>query len=187
MKSSSKQSSLDVLGSTEFVDVATIRHIPAKIDTGADSSSIWASHIYVTEDGVLHFQLFDQGSPLYTGEEITREDFKVAVIRTASGQEQIRYRTHLTVTIRGRKIKALFNLSDRSRNNFPVLIGRRTISGKFLVDVSMHHTSMPAKNPKSRTIQRHFREDPYNFHRKYIDDLHGDINEIEKTKERSTK
>ena len=174
---------LGIIGSTEFVDVTNIKHIPAKIDTGADSSSIWASHIRVSEDGVLHFQLFDQGAPFYTGEELSRKDYKVAVVRNASGHEQVRYRTHLSTTINGHRIKVLFNLSDRSKNNFPILIGRRTISGKFLVDVSRNHTPMPAKNPNSKLVQRRFAENPYTFHRKYIDNLGGNVDNIELNKE----
>ena len=183
MLSKDHQKELAIIGSTEFVDVADIKHIPAKIDTGADSSSIWASHISVSEDGALHFQLFDKGSPFYTDEELIRKDYKVAVVRNASGHEQVRYRTRLTAVIAGHKIKVLFNLSDRKKNNFPILIGRRTISGKFLVDVSRNHTPMPAKNPKSKLVQRQFAENPYTFHRKYIDDLGGDVDNIELNKE----
>ena len=183
MSSTNQQSDLSVIGSTEFVDVADIKRVPAKIDTGADSSSIWASHVSISKDGILHFRLFDKDSPYYTGKTINRTDYKVAVIRNASGHEQIRYRTHLSTTIGGRRIKVLFNLSDRSNNNFPILIGRRTISGKFLVDVSKNHTPMPAKNPKSKIIQRRLKEDPYAFHREYIKKLDGNVDRIKLRKE----
>ncbi|MBR2855366.1 ATP-dependent zinc protease [Candidatus Saccharibacteria bacterium] len=169
---------LPVIGSTEYVEVGGHKNIPAKIDTGADSSSVWASHIRVTKDGVLCFCLFDEGSPFYTGEVIKREDYKVAVVRNASGYEQIRYRTHLSVVIDGHRIKALFNLSDRSNNNFPILIGRRTISGKFLVDVSKNHTPIPPKNPKSRLIQQRLKKDPYAFHQEYIKKLGGNVENV---------
>lgn len=178
MSYAKQQSNLDIIGSTEFVDIAKIKHIPAKIDTGADSSSIWASHIRVTKEGVLHFRLFDKGSPFYTGKAFKRKDYKVAVIRNASGYEQVRYRTHLTLTLNNRRIKVLFNLSDRSNNNFPVLIGRRSISGKFLVDVSKNHTPMPPKNPKSKLIQRRLKEDPYAFHQRYIKKFGGNVDNI---------
>ena len=177
------QKELAIIGSTEHVDVADIKHIPAKIDTGADSSSIWASHIEVSQDGVLSFCLFDEGSPFYTGEKLVRKDYKVAVVRNASGHEQIRYRTYLNLKIGGRQIKVLFNLSDRSRNNFPILIGRRSISGKFLVDVSKNHTPIPAKNPKSKLMQQKLRENPYRFHQEYIKKLGGDVDSIKLNKE----
>ena len=169
---------LSIIGSTEYVDVARVKGVPAKIDTGADSSSIWASHIRVTKDGVLHFRLFDEGSPFYTGKSFKRKDFKVAVVRNASGHEQIRYRTHLTLKLKGRRIRVLFNLSNRSNNNFPILIGRRSIVNKFLVDVARYHTVVPPKNPKTKIVQRRLMEDPYKFHRRYIKKLAGDASNI---------
>lgn len=178
MPSINHQQNLSVIGSTEFVDVANFRHVPAKIDTGADSSSIWASHIRVTKDGFLRFRLFGEGSPFYTGKAFKRKDYKVAVVRDASGHEQARYRTHLRVTVKGHKIKVLFSLADRSNNNFPILIGRRTIAGRFIVDVSKNHTPIPAKNPKTKIIQRRLKEDPYAFHRKYIKKLGGNVDSI---------
>ena len=93
---------MSIIGSTEYVDVARVKGVPAKIDTGADSSSIWASHIRVTKDGVLHFRLFDEGSPFYTGKSFKRKDFKVAVVRSASGHEQIRYRAYLALKLKNR-------------------------------------------------------------------------------------
>ena len=156
------------IGSTEYIDVEDYKHIPAKIDTGADSSSIWASHIEVSQDGVLHFQLFDKKSPFYTGKTIKRKDFKAAVIRSSSGHEQIRYRVQLSLKLSGRRIKALFNLSNRSLNTFPVLIGRRTIAGKFLVNVTEKNVTIRPKKPKTRAIEKRLKKDPYLFHQKYV-------------------
>ena len=140
--------------------------VPAKIDTGADSSSVWASKIRIGEDGVLRFAFFGKGSPFYNGKVFKRTDYKVAIVRSASGHEQIRYRTHFSVKINGRKVKALFNLSDRSNNNFPVLIGRRTISGKFLVDVRQGDIKEPAKS-KTRKVNKELAKDPAAFYKKY--------------------
>lgn len=167
---------LKTIGSTEYVDIGGFQHIPAKIDTGADSSSIWASHIEVDQEGVLSFQLFDEASPFYTGHTIKRKEFKVAIIRSSSGHEQIRYRVYLSLKIAGHKIKALFNLSDRSRNHYPVLIGRRTISGKFLVDVSKSQTNKPSTNPKTRPIQKRLQEDPYRFHLEHFGSVKNNNN-----------
>lgn len=159
----------DIIGSSEYIEIAGIKHIPAKIDTGADSSSIWASHINVDRDGVLHFRLFGKGSPFYTGEDLKRKDYKVAVVRSATGHEQIRYRTHFSTIIKGRKIKVLYNLSNRSKNNFPVLVGRRTITNKFLVDVSKNNTGIKPKKTHTETIQKYLNENPYKFHKNYVE------------------
>ena len=57
---------LPVIGSTEFVEIFGVSAVPAKIDTGADSSAIWASNIDMKEDGTLIFSLFGKKSPFYT-------------------------------------------------------------------------------------------------------------------------
>lgn len=170
---------LDIIGATEYIDIDTCKRIPAKIDTGADSSSVWASHIEVNQEGVLSFCLFDEKSPFYTGKTIKRTDYKVAIVRDASGKEQIRYRTHLNIAIAGRNIRAFFYLANRSKNSFPILIGRRTIKGKFYVDVSQKHTDVPPpKNPKVKHIRYYLKKDPYQFHLKYMEELSADPNNI---------
>ncbi len=140
--------------------------VPAKIDTGADSSSVWASKVRIDKDGVLKFALFGEGSPYYNGKIFKRTDYKVAVVRSATGEEQIRYRTHFTIRMGGKKIRTLFNLSDRSKNNFPVLIGSRTLTNKFLVDVSRKEVIFN-KNPKTNVLNKKLIEDPYKFYKKH--------------------
>ena len=156
-----------IIGSTELVDFGKrAQKVPAKIDTGADSSAVWASNIRIDKEGVLKFSLFGKGSPYYNGKIFRRTDYSVVRVRSSMGQEQIRYRTHFWVKLGGRKIKMLMNLSDRSKNNFPVLIGRRSISGKFLVDVSKKN--VPRKKPSvAIRLNEEVKRDPYKFYKKY--------------------
>lgn len=156
-----------ILGRTVRVDFGTRAvGVPAKIDTGADGSSVWASNIRVDKDGVLKFSLFGEGSPHYNGKVFRRTDYSVAMVKSASGHEIIKYRTHFTITLGGKKIKALFNLSDRAVHNFPVLIGRRTLSGKFLVDVSMNEVKSPKKR-RTMGLNKELAKNPHKFYKKY--------------------
>lgn len=159
---------LDVVGRNAYVSIDDIEKIPAKIDTGADSSSIWASDIEVKEDGTLTFKLFAKESPFYTGKTIESSDYKVSVIRSSNGEEQIRYRVKLPIKISGHKIRASLTLANRSRNHFPILIGRRALAGKFLVDVDKNEVEQPPKNVKTQPLNQELNEDPYKFHQKYI-------------------
>lgn len=156
-----------IIGATEFVDFGRrAQQVPAKIDTGADSSAVWATKIRVDQDGVLRFALFGEGSPYYNGKIFKRTDYSVAKVRSTTGHQQIRYRTHFKVTIGGRKIKMLMNLSDRSKNAFPVLIGRRSLTGKFVVDVSKKNVKL--KKPlETRIINQELNQDRYQFYLKY--------------------
>ena len=130
-----------VIGSTEYVEIAGIKDIPAKIDTGADTSSIWASQIDMDKDGILSFVLFDKKSPLYTGEKIK--------------------------SLGDKTFTTSFTLANRSRNNFPVLVGRHTLKHDFLVDVSINNVKR-ASNPKTPKLNQELQEDPFKFHRKYL-------------------
>ena len=167
MNITKEEKALDVVGSTEIVEIAGISQIPAKIDTGADSSSIWASGINMEKDGTLVFSLFGKKSPLYTGEKIKVTDYMVKTVRSSHGDEQIRYRVKLPLKLGGQVYSTTFTLANRSRNNFPVLIGRRTLENRFLVDVAKK--AVPHQhNPRTSGLNQELRDDPYRFHQKYL-------------------
>ena len=125
------------IGSREIVDFPNINvfGIPAKIDTGADSSSIWVSDIEPVTDG-LSFVLFAPGSRYFSGERIVVKTYETAAVKNSSGVAEFRYKVRLAVRIQGRTIRAWFTLADRSGMTYPVLIGRRLLKNKFVVDVS---------------------------------------------------
>ena len=168
MSDTNNDSILEVIGSTEYVDIMGINKIPAKIDTGADTSSIWASDINMEKDGTLVFSLFGKKSPFHTGKRLESKDYMIKTVRSSHGDEQVRYRVKLPITLGGKTFETTFTLADRSRNNFPVLIGRHTLDGNFLVDVSISSVERRS-NPKTPSLNRELREDPYKFHQKYID------------------
>ncbi|MBR0403016.1 ATP-dependent zinc protease [Candidatus Saccharibacteria bacterium] len=173
MSKNNRDKDLPIIGSSEWVDIGKYRHVPAKTDTGAQSSTIWASDICVEKDGTLKFKLFDKGYYLYTGKVFKRtpQNYKVGIIRSSNGQEQIRYRVYLPVTIAGKKISALFSLADRSKSNFPILIGRRTIVGKFIVNPAIQNVrkiSVNTHNPATDSLNQKLAKDPYKFHQEYV-------------------
>lgn len=126
---------MDVIGSKVFVSVEDIAKIPAKVDTGAYTSSVWASNIR-EENGKLFFELFAPGSKFYTGRTIKRKNFSKTSVTSSNGHAEIRYVVFMHITIGDREFSTPFTLADRSGLTFPVLIGRRTLRKKFLVDVS---------------------------------------------------
>lgn len=111
--------------------------VPAKVDSGADVSSIWASAIR-EHDGCLEFVLFDTTSEYYTGSVIrlTAENYRLTRIANSFGHREYRFVVKLRIQLAGRKFKATFTLADRSKKTYPILIGRRLLKNKFLVDVA---------------------------------------------------
>lgn len=133
-----KSSQPGVIGRKVYVDFPrlNLQGVPAKVDTGADSSAIWASDI-VEQDGVVSFVLFDTESPFFTGQTITSSDYSIISIKNSFGVTEFRYKVTLVIKLEGREIRVRFTLANRSNSSQPVLIGRKTIQGKFLVDVAI--------------------------------------------------
>lgn len=146
-----------------------IKGVPAKVDTGADSSAVWASDIFVDEDHILHFKLFGKKSKYYTGIEHTTDKFSVAITKSSLGETELKFRTKLSITIAGRNILTSFGLSDRSTHNYPILIGRRTLSGKFLVDVSQSEELVEIKKNTPPGLNKKLKENPYKFYKEYYE------------------
>lgn len=111
-----------------------IKRVPARIDTGARTSSIWASHIQETKTG-LEYVLFGKESPFYSGKVVLEPHYSEIMVASSNGHVQKRYKIPLTIQIKGHRIKTFCTLADRSTQAYPVLIGRNTLRGKFIVDV----------------------------------------------------
>lgn len=148
---------LTVIGRAEKVGLLDfdITDVPAKIDTGADLSSVWASSIEEREDG-LHFVLFGPESPFYTGtlQRFTKPDYSMTRVANSFGQKELRYKVKLRLKVKNRLIRATFTLSDRSQKTYPVLLGRRLLHGKFLVDVTGGQPLKEEEKTKAAVLER---------------------------------
>jgi len=165
---SGMESSKTTIGRNVYVDlVGHAKKVPAKVDTGADSSSLSASNISILPDGKLQFALFDENSPHYDGSLIETSDYSVSLVRSSTGHEEIRYRVTLPIRVKGRRIKAAFNLSNRSHNQFPILIGRRMLNNKFTVDVTMSDDDSKWETGRRQALVEELANDPVAFYKKY--------------------
>ena len=109
--------------------------IPAKIDTGADTSSIWATNIKMVKN-TLFFKLFGVGYSKYTGKIIKTDEFKRFRIKNSFGMSEIRYKVKLTIIVGDMVIEDFFTLANRSNNTHPILLGKTFLRDRFIVDVS---------------------------------------------------
>jgi hypothetical protein len=130
---------LALIGRAERVDLPQLSAIkvPAKIDTGADGSSIWA-HSIKKEAGCLRVIFFGPESKHYTGEvhEFSPNKFSITRVSNSFGHREVRYKVKLKIAIKGKLINGTFTLADRSSKLYPILIGRSLLRHKFLVDVT---------------------------------------------------
>lgn len=125
------------IGQTEYVDFVDmgILNVPAKIDTGATCSAVWATNIK-EENNKLQFVLFGKQSSFYTGKEISTKNYSTSKIRNSFGSLRQRYKVQLKISIGDKIFKVDFSLANRSRNAYPTLLGQKLLKGRFIVDVT---------------------------------------------------
>lgn len=119
--------------------------LSSKIDTGAALSAIHCHSIKVVEkDGQeeLWFKLLDKKHPGYQNKYYRTRDFKERKIRNSFGHEQMRYSITTNVKLFGLTFPCEFTLADREKMNYPCLIGRNMLKGRFVVDVSKKNLSL---------------------------------------------
>lgn len=120
----------------DFVGLAT--GVPAKVDTGAFRSAIHATNIKVTTKNghkVLSCTLLGhRAAPDSFPFETT--SFSQVSITNSFGHEEKRYEVGLRVKLGPKVFNTSFTLADRTKNLFPVLLGRKLLKGRFLVDVT---------------------------------------------------
>src|SRR5882672_2662215 len=124
---------LETIGTTEKISFPelNLHDVPAKIDTGADSCSVWATDVRVEDDGALSFVLFGLGSRLYTGKRLRTEKYRTRSVKNSFGTAEFRYKVQLQLGIGSRKIRTWFTLAERSAMRYPVLLGRRLLRNKL--------------------------------------------------------
>lgn len=112
----------------------------AKVDTGACTSSLHADRIetFTRNDTtwVRFHVLFDNASStidqVCEAEVIARR-----TIASSNGQRSQRYIINTRLSAAGQSWPIEVSLSHRGSMKYPMLIGRKAIAGRFLVDVSM--------------------------------------------------
>ena len=125
-----------IIGRRETVDFPELglAGISAKIDTGAYSSTLHCRDIQVSDgpQKILSFKVL--GS---TEKEIQFKAFSQKKIKNSFGEAEKRYVIKTKIKIAGRLIKSIISLTDRGNMRYPVLIGRKLLKNKFVVDVSL--------------------------------------------------
>ena len=117
-------------------------NVLAKIDSGAYRSSVWASNIH-EKNGVLYFCLLGPKSPKYTGKLFSTKNYKLIEVENSFGHKQERYSVFLGIKIAGKRVKSNFTLANRGMKTYPVLIGRKLLRNRFIVDVSIGDSISP--------------------------------------------
>lgn len=134
---------LQIIGALEKVSLPELElfDLDAKVDTGADSSALHCDHIEVN-DGYVSFHLCDEVHPSYNGKSFTLPVAKVKNVKSSNGSSSQRVFVETVVAVGVVSRKTRISLTDRSDLKHPMLLGKRYLSGNFLVDVSQSYIGM---------------------------------------------
>ena len=121
-----------------------LEDISIKIDTGAYTSSIHCDHI-VEEKGILKCTFLDEEHPLYNGKEFRFTDYDIVFVKSSNGIVQKRYQIQTSITLFEKTHKISLSLTTRQEMRFPVLLGRKFITKKYIVDTEFFDLSYNQK------------------------------------------
>lgn len=126
-----------------------LENVPVKIDSGAYSSSMHCQSIDVVEfdkKEQLRVIFLDNSISGYTGKEVIFNEFKKKVVKSSNGMAQERFFVKGTVRLFGETYETLFSLTERTGLRNPILLGRRLLNKRFLIDTSKINCSYNYEN-----------------------------------------
>ncbi|MGL1932298.1 MAG: RimK/LysX family protein [Desulfotalea sp.] len=134
---------LIVIGEIEPVTIITTKStFPARIDTGATTSSIDAQQIVRFErDGKNWVRFNVKNRTTSDVQKLESKISRIVEIKRHGADSQNRIVVKLKTKIGSKKLNAEYSLADRSSFKYPVLVGRNILEGNFLVDVSKKNTT----------------------------------------------
>lgn len=111
--------------------------MPARIDTGAATSSLDARNLAI-KGNTAEFNL----PPQYGGRLIRLPILKWKTVKSAGTKGQ-RPVVVVEMCIGPKRIRTQVNLNDRSNVKYPLIIGRNTLMRDFVVDCSTSYCTQP--------------------------------------------
>jgi hypothetical protein len=123
---------LPLVGWKEHVRFPKLRLGPivAKIDTGARTAALHADVIEVSGRRVRFVIIDDEGRKrIYRAPLVGHKR-----VKSSNGATEVRAVIRATLELGGKSIKAEITLTDRTDMGVPMLLGRATIKGHFVVN-----------------------------------------------------
>ncbi len=144
------QKALTIIGTHDKIDLPELEifDLECKIDTGAFTSTIHCNHVKVVEKNgkqALEFCVLDKWHPQYNNVVHTAYDFKEKKVKSSNGLSESRFVVKTKAVLFGLVYPITFTLSNRRKMRFPVLLGKKFLKNRFLVDVTKKDLSFSQK------------------------------------------
>jgi hypothetical protein len=139
------------IGRTDKADFPelSLSEIDLKIDSGAYTSSIHCSNINkITVNGVslIQFTLLDPEHSFYNNKEFTFKSYASKIVKSSNGVSEMRFMILTEIFIFNKTFPIYLTLSERKDMKFPILLGRKFLNKKFVIDTTMKNLSHKLKN-----------------------------------------
>lgn len=130
---------LEVIGRTTKLSFPEIglNNISAKVDTGAYTSSIHCGTIEKIDEKQVRCIFLDAENASFSGKEYIFEIVKEVSVKSSNGIKERRIVIQTKVVVNEKEFDIYLTLTDRKDMKFPVLLGRKFLKNRFLVDVSI--------------------------------------------------
>ena len=129
------------IGRLEYIELPRlgVAKVQAKMDTGAYRSAIHYQKLKLrtVDDRTELVVTFSMGRkrPI-----MVFKQFGQVLVKSSTGQLTERYLITTMVKLNGHSVKTQFTLYDRSDMKHQVLLGRKFLRGRFIVDVAKKNT-----------------------------------------------
>ncbi|MFM7661370.1 MAG: ATP-dependent zinc protease [Bacteroidota bacterium] len=114
-------------------------NVKVKIDTGAYSSSIHASLIE-EKNGILYVIFLDPTHPNFQNTSYSFKKFRIKKVKSSNGIIQERYFIKTKIFLGQCKISTEISITQRNGMRYPILIGRKLLNNRFIIDTSLKYT-----------------------------------------------
>jgi hypothetical protein len=150
-----------IIGRREKVDFPDLGlyEIDAKIDSGAFTSSIHCHNIELVKQNrkkFVSFNLLDPSHPAYNEKNFVLPVHSDKKVKSSFGNVEHRYVILTRMKIFDEIFDVELSLADRSNMEVPVLLGRKALRKKFLVDVDKENLyyRQTKKQEKLKTLRK---------------------------------
>ena len=141
----------NIIGRLEHVSFPEwdLYDLDAKIDTGAYTSSLHCHHIEKADEHKIRFNLLDPSHEIYNEKLFELPIHKEKTVKSSNGITEQRFVVKTKMQLLNKLYTVELSLTDRSEMKYPVLLGRKLLNGRFLVDVSQKYLSDKNSNQET--------------------------------------
>ena len=131
--------------------------IMVKIDSGAYTSSLHChkiEKIYINGTEHIKCNFLDPSHPQYHEKEFCFDNFRMRSIKSSNGSVEERVSINTEITIFQKRYPIELTLTERIEMKHPVLLGRKFVSKRFLIDTSRKNLSLNGKKIEIKKINK---------------------------------